>query len=456
MLNIIGRLIVLSIAMALGSAVGELVHPKYGQTSGAILVAVWAYYIQARSGLKILKWLEDFRLDNVPLVSGWWDELSAKLFKYLKLHQREQQALASTLASFRTAAQALPDGVVNLDPGGHIVWCNSTAQKHLGLKLSVDMGQPLINLVRSPDFSKYLAGSEWESPLVMRAPRNTQKILSIQAVGYGDGHVLVLTRDVTQLEKLERMRRDFIANVSHELKTPLTVLTGFLETFRDLPLNESQRAEYLDLMHTQASRMQSLVEDLLTLSTLENSKREDADEIIDLSALAEQVFQEASQLSAGQHIVQKCQLKVDALCEGNLSELHSAFSNIASNAVRYTPPGGNILIELVVKNAESGQGRLACFRVKDSGIGIQPEHIPRLTERFYRVDRSRSRESGGTGLGLAIVKHVVSRHDGELLITSSPGVGSTFEIQLPMLSANEQALRKFQQSPPAANSAVSA
>jgi two-component system, OmpR family, phosphate regulon sensor histidine kinase PhoR len=432
MLNIFFRLLFLALSMAFAAAVGALVDPERGAVAGAILVGVWVYFLQARSGLKILRWLDDFRLDNVPLVSGWWDDLSAKLFKYLKLHQRQQQALSNTLASFRTAAQALPDGVVTLDSHGHIIWCNSTAQKHLGLKLSTDIGQPLINLVRFPDFSKYLSSKSWEAPLVMRAPRNNQKILSIQAVSYGDGQMLVLTRDVTKLEKLERMRRDFIANVSHELKTPLTVLSGFLETFRDLPLSEEQRAEYLNLMYGQATRMQNLVEDLLTLSSLESGSPQGDGEPVSLSALTQRIVDEAIQVSGGKHKINVVQIKPDLYCEGNEAELYSAFLNIATNAIRYTPDGGTVSVELGSMGSELGTGKQAYFRVKDTGIGIPPEHIPRLTERFYRVDRSRSRESGGTGLGLAIVKHVVSRHDGELLITSTPQVGSTFEIHLPV------------------------
>ncbi|HEX4917861.1 MAG TPA: phosphate regulon sensor histidine kinase PhoR [Limnobacter sp.] len=427
----------MGLLLGLAAIVGQMVAGHKGAVGGAILASLVVYGMHARSGLKIIEWLDDFKVENVPNVSGWWDDLAAKLFRYLRLHQRQQQALSNALVSFRTAAQALPDGVVTLDPQGHITWCNDTAQDHLSLKLGSDIGQPVINLVRNPSFSKYLKGESWEHPLIMRSPRSSNKILSVQLVGYGERQMLVLTRDVTQVEKLERMRRDFIANVSHELKTPLTVLSGFLETFRDLPLSAEQQKEYLNLMHTQASRMQNLVEDLLALSALESAPNAaDNGDVVDLSNAAKRTLDDATQLSAGKHQI-AADIEEGVLSLGNAAEIFSAFSNIATNAVRYTPEGGRIDISL--RKTENDIGRpCAAFVVKDTGIGVSPEHIPRLTERFYRVDRSRSRESGGTGLGLAIVKHVVQRHDGELDIQSRPNAGSTFTILLPLLKPGMQ------------------
>lgn len=430
--TVVFRLFLLALGMLLAATIGDWIGGYWGAIFSAIGFSLFVYSLHVRSGLKLIDWLDDFKPENVPMVSGWWDELAAKLFKSLKLQLRQQKALSNALGSFRTAAQALPDGVVNLDSTGSIIWCNETAQRFLGLKLSTDLGYPLANLVRAPEFSKYLQSGQWEQPLKMRSPRSNGKILSVQAVRYGDQQMLVLVRDITALERLESMRRDFIANVSHELKTPLTVLTGFLETFRDMPLSEEQKTEYLQLMHSQASRMESLVEDLLILSALESGRNKNDEQPITLRNIAQQAMKDGEQLSGGKHVIVGSFSKETLLADGSEQELQSAFTNIVTNAIRYTPEGGNITISLV--KAEDDMGReVARFSVKDSGIGISPEHIPRLTERFYRVDRSRSRESGGTGLGLAIVKHVLSRHDGELLVDSTLNVGSTFTIQVPLI-----------------------
>ncbi|MFN4328670.1 MAG: phosphate regulon sensor histidine kinase PhoR [Limnobacter sp.] len=434
MTSIIFRLIWIGIVFALAAIAGQMLYGDQGAVAFAIGMALINYAWQARSARKVYDWLDEFTADNIPRVSGYWDDLTARLFRYLRLHQRQQHALTSALVSFRTAAQALPDGVVTLDSKGHIAWCNANAQDHLGLKLSTDIGQPLINLVRNPSFSKYLNDQNWEQPLVMSSPRSRSKILSIQLVSYGDNQMLVLSRDVTKVEKLERMRRDFIANVSHELKTPLTVLSGFLETIRDLPLSPEQQTEYLGLMYTQANRMQNLVEDLLALSALESAPlATENGERVDLSAIAVRTAEDGRQVSGGKHQI-TAEVEPGLVAMGNFNEVLSAFSNVVTNAVRYTPENGQIDIRLF--RSENDMGRAcASFVVKDTGIGISPEHIPRLTERFYRVDRSRSRESGGTGLGLAIVKHVVQRHDGQLDIQSKPNQGSTFTIQIPLKSA---------------------
>lgn len=437
---ILFRLFVLALVLGAAAIAGQMIAGPKGAVAGSILASLIVYALHVRSGLKIIDWLDDFKVENVPNVSGWWDDLAAKLFRYLRLHQRQQQALTNALVSFRTAAQALPDGVVTLDSEGHISWCNDTAQDHLGLRLGSDIGQPLINLVRNPSFSQYIRSRQWELPLVMTAPRSRSKVLSVQLVSYGDQQMLVLSRDVTQVEKLERMRRDFIANVSHELKTPLTVLSGFLETFRDLPLSKEQQAEYLNLMYTQANRMQNLVEDLLALSALESSPSAgEGGELVDLSGIAQKTGDEAQQLSGGKHDI-RVEVETGLFAMGNTAEIFSAFSNIVTNAVRYTPERGTISIALRKTENEIGKP-CAAFLVQDTGIGISAEHIPRLTERFYRVDRSRSRESGGTGLGLAIVKHVVQRHDGELDIQSRPNAGSTFTILMPLAKLDAGALK---------------
>ncbi len=305
-----------------------------------------------------------------------------------------------------------------------IVWCNDSAEAHFSISRESDIGQPITNLVRQPEFAGYIKSANYAEPLEIATARPDELILSIQMVPYVDSHHLLLSRDVTQAYKLGIMRRDFVANVSHELRTPLTVLIGFLETVRDLKLDASRSRDYLNLMAEQGHRMQSIIEDLLTLSTLESALQPPGDERIDMAALLAQVRNEAESLSAGRHSL-SVEVEPGVDLTGNTGEITSAFSNLANNAVRYTPPGGSIRIQW----RAAGDGAEYC--VTDSGIGIAAEHLPRLTERFYRVDRSRSRETGGTGLGLAIAKHALARHQATLAIESEAGKGSCFTVRFP-------------------------
>jgi two-component system phosphate regulon sensor histidine kinase PhoR len=279
------------------------------------------------------------------------------------------------------------------------------------------------NLVRAPAFVEHLTSGPSEQPVGFAGPNGNR--LSALVQPYGDGLKLVLTQDITERERAELMRRNFVANVSHEIRTPLTVLSGFVETLSDLPLTEAERKRVLALMATQAQRMQELVADLLTLAQLEGSPRPPTDRWISVSDLLQRARVDALALSAGRH-----ELHFDrgdeAEVAGNQMELQSALSNLVVNAVRYTPPGGRIDVLWVC--AEDGWGALC---VNDTGIGVEREHLPRLTERFYRVDSSRSRDTGGTGLGLSIAKHVVQRHGGEIDIQSEPGKGSSFRLLLP-------------------------
>jgi two-component system phosphate regulon sensor histidine kinase PhoR len=301
-----------------------------------------------------------------------------------------------------------------------IQWCNDTAQLHLEVDPARDVGTPITHLVRIPEFLDYLEHGDHRKPVTVQAP-HADRVLSLQVVKYGAGQSLVLSRDVTQFQRVERMRREFVANVSHELRTPLTVVSGFLETLRD-ELDPAAATRYIDLMSEQARRMQRLVEDLLTLSALESSPPPPMEEAVDMHALMERLGAEARVLSGGRHrIVVDGERGLDLV--GSEKELESAFGNLVSNAIRYTPEKG----EVRLKWQRTDEG--AAFEVEDTGIGIAPEHIPRLTERFYRVDRGRSRETGGTGLGLAIVKHALSRHGGNLAITSEPGKGSRFSAR---------------------------
>jgi two-component system phosphate regulon sensor histidine kinase PhoR len=282
-------------------------------------------------------------------------------------------------------------------------------------------------LARQPEFVQYLSVANFTTPLILRGTRQDDIVLSVKVVPYGINNKLLISRDITHLERIETMRRDFVANVSHELRTPLTVINGFVETLQDMPrLDNDMSRRALALMGEQTSRMEGLVNDLLTLSRLENSQNTLAEEVVDVPVLLQSLYQEGNALSSGKHVL-KLELESGAKVQGNAAELRSAFGNLVSNAVRYTPQSGDIVMSW--KALDDGK---VVFSVRDSGIGIAPEHIPRLTERFYRVDRSRSRETGGTGLGLAIVKHIVNRHQGYLEIVSEEGKGSTFSIIFPV------------------------
>jgi two-component system phosphate regulon sensor histidine kinase PhoR len=362
----------------------------------------------------------------IPDSSGLWGEAFANIHKMVKQHRIERNQHASALLQIEQATAALPEGVVILEMTDRIEWCNPLAEKHFGLDSVRDIGQQINYLVRQPEFIQYLLDHNYTENLVLRRMQREELVLSIKVIPYGDNKKLLISRDITHLERIETMRRDFVANVSHELRTPLTVVNGFVETMHDMPnLENAMARRALQLMGDQTKRMESLVDDLLTLSRLENSNNTLQEETVDIPELIESIFEDGVALSAGQHPIKLGQVCAVKVC-GNADELRSAFSNLVSNAVRYTPTGGEI--ELSWTQRDNGQ---AIFSVKDSGIGIAHEHIPRLTERFYRVDRSRSRETGGTGLGLAIVKHIALRHQAHLEITSEEGKGSTFSIVLP-------------------------
>jgi two-component system phosphate regulon sensor histidine kinase PhoR len=355
------------------------------------------------------------------------------------LRERERAIKASEqrLKDFLSAIQASPNGVVLLDENFQIEWCNQTAAYQLGIEPERDIAQRIGNLVRDPIFSAYMTSSDVVESIVIEGRGKNPKMplrISIQRHPYGEGKQLLITRDVTVVEQAEAMRRDFVANVSHEIRTPLTVLAGFVETLQTLKLSPQEQDNYLALMATQAQRMQSLVDDLLTLSRLEGSPIPGFTSHIALSQLMDTCQIESQQLSKllfqdkiAQVIVFETDPKIlDYLVLGEQREIQSALSNLVSNAIRYTPQGGRIEVHAFI----STDGNLN-LQVKDTGPGILPEHLPRLTERFYRVDRSRSRESGGTGLGLAIVKHVMQRHGCQLQIASIAGQGSCFNLIFP-------------------------
>lgn len=374
---------------------------------------------------KLLQWFNKPDLGTMPLGSGIWEDVFAAIYHEQRRHTRSQTQLSSALDRFRHAASALPDGVVLLNGTDQIEWCNPTAEVQLGLSMKQDAGQPISYLVRHTEFINYLQHHDYSESIKLRSWRNPEITLEIQLVPFGINQKLLICRDITQLEKLETMRRDFIANVSHELRTPLTVVGGFLETLLDMDgaVPESTRV-YFGMMQEQTGRMRRLVEDLLALSQLESSQNVPQHGEIDVPALLELVMKESESLSGGRH-----RITLDAdpglAVTGAAEELHSAFGNLVSNAIRYTPAGGEINMSWRIRGQEP------VFAVHDTGIGIEQQHIDRLTERFYRVDRSRSRETGGTGLGLSIVKHILTRHQARLEIQSELGQGSTFSAVFP-------------------------
>lgn len=371
-------------------------------------------------------WLRDPLAKPVPQGSGIWDEVLVGLYRFVRARIKQEQQLSNDLVRFRSVGLALPDGVVLLDARGHIEWCNPLASQYLGLDEQRDLGQPLVNLVRHPDLVAYLERGEYAEPLTLRLTRGKGLVLSLAIIAYGEEQKLLLASDITLAEKVETMRRDFVANVSHELKSPLTVVAGFLETLTDgeVKLDERRRQGYLEMMREHTLRMQRLVDDLLTLSALESSRGPSDETLVDVPALLAGVRDEALALSAGRHRIE-LSAEDPVLLLANAQELRSAFDNLVSNAVRYTPAGGDIRLSW------GRRGTQAVFSVADSGPGVEPRHIPRLTERFYRVDNSRSRETGGTGLGLAIVKHILTRHQATLEIESEPGKGSLFSAVFP-------------------------
>ncbi len=399
----------------------------FGATAGwvsfsAAVVVLLLHHMRHVEALT--RWLQQPEAGQVPVGSGAWDYIFSLLYRFERIQTKQQQQLARTLVRFRQAARAHPDGVVILDAHNRIEWCNDTAEFHFDLNVETDIGQPVINLMRQPEFVAYAESADYAQPLELRSTRGGGAVFSVQIIPYGDAQKLLLSRDVTRLERLETMRRDFVANVSHELRTPLTVLSGFLETIKELPLDPQRSRDYLNLMAEQGRRMERIVDDLLTLSTLESAPNPSLDERVPVTPLLERVRIDGAALSAGRHrIVVEAEPGFDLL--GAESEIASAFGNLVTNAVRYTPDGGELRITWRASTDE------AEFAVIDSGIGIAPEHIPRLTERFYRVDRGRSRATGGTGLGLAIVKHILNRHQATLEIKSEAGKGSRFAARFP-------------------------
>jgi two-component system phosphate regulon sensor histidine kinase PhoR len=390
---------------------------------GGIGVAIAAMLDTAR-GYRLINWLRGSQEQQAPRDAGFWGELGYRVERSIRLREQGLAQERLRLEQFLSAIEASPNGVLMLDENDQIVWCNSVSADHFGLDPQRDRRQRITNLVRSPAFVAYLQQADYPETVNFPNPRG-DGTLSVLLRPYGEGMKLVLSQDITDRERNEAMRRDFVANVSHEMRTPLTVLAGFIETMGNLPLTEVERKRVLELMGQQTQRMQTIVSDLLTLAQLEGSPRPAADRWVALAPLLAQVEVDARALSGGRHEVHVAAVGTVELA-GAQSELLSAINNLVNNAVRYTPEGGRIDVSWSL--LEDGSAELT---VSDTGLGIAREHIPRLTERFYRVDGSRSRDTGGTGLGLSIVKHVVQRHGAELDIQSEPGKGSRFRLVFP-------------------------
>ncbi len=389
-----------------------------------VLLLVMAY--RARQLFKLGLWLGDARIETIPEAGGIWDEVFTQLYKMVKQHNQTKQDLADELQHIEQATAALPEGVAILNEQNRLEWFNPLAQQHFFLDAERDTMQDITYLVRQPEFITYLQESNFNEPLIMVPARHDDMVLSINLIPYGGDKRLLISRDITQFERIEAMRRDFVANVSHELRTPLTVVRGFVENLEDMPdLNRDAIRRALHLMAEQTRRMDNLVADLLTLSRLENEQSPLREEPVDITGLLEEIFQDGELLSGKQHPIH-LDIASPANLMANRDELHSAFGNLLSNAIRYTPQGGEIWLRWYELDGQP------VFSVQDSGIGIAAQHIPRLTERFYRVDRSRSRETGGTGLGLAIVKHIAMRHQAKLEVLSEEGKGSTFLLVFPV------------------------
>lgn len=442
------RVFTLLFCQILAGAAGWFLAPPDQVWMDAVLAAfaggyLW-FLLDALRGTRLLRWLREGGSDDIGLGNGLWGEVYDRVRRSLRAKDRLAEESNGRLNDFLAALQASPNGVVLLDAQGRIEWFNETACLHFGFDAKRDMLQHFGNLVRDPSFAAYYNARNFHEDVTMpgRQSTSTKPVqLSVHIHPYGEGRSLLLSRDITAVEQAEAMRRDFVANVSHEIRTPLTVLAGFVETLQALPLTESERQRYLGLMSTQAGRMQTLVNDLLTLSRLEGSPLPSVLDWVPLKGLMEQCAQEAYELSSILN-QQQHDLVFDGEepleIAGSNAELYSAISNLIGNAIRYTPAEKRIEVRWRLR--EDGA---AVVTVKDHGQGIAPEHLPRLTERFYRVDRSRSRDTGGTGLGLAIVKHVAQRHGAELTIESLPGVGSTFSIVFPASRVRQVPVRQM-------------
>jgi two-component system phosphate regulon sensor histidine kinase PhoR len=405
-----------------------------GLCAGLLIGPIWLWLLTAACfylawqlvNLYLLdRWLRLRSQMDPPNIGGIWGDVIGQVIRLHRRKRYHKQRLVQLYRELRRSTAALPDGVIILSTQNEILWFNRQAARLMGLKRPVDVGLRVDNLIRTPEFVRYLHGDDFSMPLVIRPPVQTELYLALQVVPYGGGQSLLLVRDVTRQMRLEEMRKDFVANASHELRTPLTVISGYLDTLADDSSIDAAWAGPIKDMRAQAQRMNTIIADLLELSRLESTDGEAEREPIDVPSMLERMQRDA--LARGDR---PRQIMLDLESEDGLygapQELESAFTNLLVNAMKYTPGEGTVRMRWW----SDDEG--AYFAVIDTGIGIPAEHIPRLTERFYRVDAGRSRERGGSGLGLAIVKHALQLHGGWLEVQSVEGKGSTFTCHFPL------------------------
>jgi two-component system phosphate regulon sensor histidine kinase PhoR len=413
-----GRIfLMVTIAAALGSMYGYMLEAIIVVL--LVLIGFWLYQMQ-----RVQLWLSD-AIQAPPDAFGIWGDLLARIHSHERKNSEVQARLQSTVEYLQDSFAAMRDGVVMVDEQGAIKWLNQAVEPLLGLRCPEDTGQTLTNLVRAPEFNRYFLGRDYSTPLqYLSAGDKKQSHLRVEITRFGEGHRLLFIRDVSNAVRTEQMRRDFVANVSHELRTPLTVISGYLGTFLTNTADLPQRyIKPLQQMSQQAERMENLLKDLLWLSRIESEKREDEREPVDIRGLLQELCDELAEAYPDSNI--ELELATDQKVLGDYRQLYSAISNLAINAIKYSRDNSPVTISWYVK------GDKCLLKVQDRGIGIDAMHIPRLTERFYRVDDSRCSATGGTGLGLAIVKHVAAAHDAQLQIESKLGEGSTFTLVFP-------------------------
>ncbi len=414
-------LLVLSSALLVWAVIGAAW--AWGTATAGLVFIVAA---QTRQLIALAVWLRTPESAEFPDAGGIWGEVFIGLSRKLRADAKTLQEVEAELKSFREAIQALPVGIVFLDASHQIRWCNHAAKAHLGIRLPNDAGAIVSQLVRTPGFAEFLQTADGKAPFLLQSNAARARIFALRVVPFGARNKILLSLDVTDAKRVEAMRSDFVANVSHEMRTPLTVVSGFLEHFTgEEALSADERLHFGRLMTEQTQRMLSLIDDLLTLSRLESEDVPASEERIDMDEMLARLLSDGTSLSAGRHRLTAC--STGQSLRGNRKELYSAFGNLVSNAIRYTPKGGEVHIDWT-----------GVFSVRDCGVGIAAEHLPRITERFYRVDLGRSRDTGGTGLGLAIVKHVLLRHQATLNIESEIGEGSTFCAVFPAWRLTEK------------------
>lgn len=401
-------------------------HPVYGLLAGLGTYLLWTLY-QIR---RLAQWLANpdgsDNPDEAPQSLGIWGDLFEKLHKLNRNHLQTQDRLRAKIDRIQESTNAMRDGVILTDARGALEWWNGSAEHLLGFRHHTDHGQYIYNLIRTPAFRDYFDAKNYSDPLELTSPAKPHIHLQIQISLFGDDDRLIVAKDVSRLHQLEQMRRDFVSNVSHEMRTPLTVISGYLETLvdnaEDLPA-KWRRA--INTMATQSFRMETLITDLILLSQIETAEQDEKNTPTNVDRLIRQICQDARTLSGeSQHEI-IFEATDPHLLKGDENQLRSAFSNLIFNAVKYTPAQGRITVSWLT-NHQGGH-----LSVKDTGAGIDQVHVPRLTERFYRADPSRHKDTGGTGLGLAIVKHVLLNHDGNLEIHSRLGEGSEFICHFP-------------------------